>query len=233
MYTLKFAFREKWTSGDYIQYTPPNQHLFNYNCTNSNRSGLQMSRELLIQALKSKTPQAFIEHYLYDRIPNIFGGDRQSFINWRRTLSEKIEVDQACITIVGSAATGISLSPYKNFKAFDNRSDIDVAVVSPHHFSLGWRYLRMNGLRRLRVDQRTRIAWDEHVNKYIYWGTIATDKLLGVLPYGKAWLSATSALSLIDPTVGRDIKLRVYSDYDSLRAYQLQGIRTLRDLQIG
>ena len=192
-----------------------------------------MTREAVIQALRTSTPAAFVEDRLFDRVPAIFANDRSLFVNWKRTLAEKIEVDPACVTIVGSAATGASLNPSKNFKPFDDSSDVDVAVVSPYHFSVGWRYLRMNGTRRLRVDTRTRIAWDEHVSRYIYWGTIATDRLLGVLPFGLEWLHAISEVAQLPPTLGRSLNLRIYADYDSLRAYHVQSVRALRDSHFG
>ena len=190
-----------------------------------------MTREDLIQSLRNKTPSAFVENHLFDRIPAIFDGDRNLFVSWKRELAKLIEVDPACITIVGAAATGASLNPFKNFKSFDDSSDVDVAVVSPHHFSVAWRYLRLNGARRLSVDVRTRNAWDEHVKRYIYWGTIATDRLLGVLPFGLDWLKATTEVAQLQPTLGRTVNLRIYSDYDSLRAYHIQGVRALRDSQ--
>lgn len=190
-----------------------------------------MTREDLIQSLRDNTPAVFVETHLFDRIPAIFDGDRSLFVNWKRDLAKRIDVDPACITIVGSAATGASLNPFKNFKPFDAESDVDVAVVSPHHFTIAWRYLRMNGARRLRVDVRTRNAWDEHAKRYVYWGTIATDRLLGVLPFGLNWLKAISAVAQIDPTIGRTVNLRIYSDYDSLRAYHVQGVRSLRTQQ--
>jgi hypothetical protein len=188
-----------------------------------------ITREAFIQSLRSESPVAFVENFLFDRIPAVFGSDRTLFVSWKRTLAKKIEVDPACITIVGSAATGASLNPSKNFKLFDEASDIDVAIISPYHFAIGWRYLRMNGARRLRVDARTRIAWDEHVNRYIYWGTLATDRLLGVLPFGLQWLTATSDIAQIAPTIGRSVNLRIYTDYDSLRAYHVQGVRNRRN----
>ena len=192
-----------------------------------------MTRESFIAALQRDSPATFVEDRLFDRIPAVFAGDRSLFTGWKRQLGEKTEVDPACITIVGSAATGVSLNPTTNFKLFDEQSDVDVAVVSPYHFTVGWRYLRMNGTRRLRVDSRTRIAWDQHVSRYIYWGTLATDRLLGVLPFGRQWLAATSEMALLAPTLGRSINLRIYSDYDSLRAYHVQGVRTLRDSHFG
>ncbi len=192
-----------------------------------------MIRETLIESLRTESPVAFVDNHLFDRIPVIFEDDRSLFIRWKRLLAEKIEVDPACITIVGSAAIGTSLNPNKNFKQFDHTSDVDVAIISPYHFTTAWRYLRMNGGRRLRVDARTRIAWDEHVSRFIYWGTIATDRLLGVLPFGLQWLTALSKMAQQAPTLGRSVNLRIYADYDSLRSYQLLAVRTLRDSHFG
>jgi hypothetical protein len=188
-----------------------------------------MNREDLIQALQSLSAPAFLEEYLFDSVPHVFAGDRASYVAWKRALGAAIDVDPACLTIVGSAAVGCSLSPVQNLKAFDPSSDVDVAVISNYHFTVAWRYLRMNGTRRLQVDARTRIAWDEHVNRYIYWGTIATDKLLGVLPFGLGWLRATGHMALIDPTKGRDVNLRIYADYEALRAYQMMSVRNVRE----
>lgn len=182
----------------------------------------------VVDDLRRLPPAVFVENHLFDRIPAIFVADRGLYIEWKRKLGSLIDVDPACLAIVGSAATGISLSPHKSLKVFDASSDVDVAVISAHHFNIAWRYLRMNGGRRLRVDAKTRNAWDQHVNRYIYWGTIATDRLLGVLPFGKEWLAATTAMSLEAPSKGRSVNLRIYTDYDALRSYHVRGVRELQ-----
>lgn len=188
-----------------------------------------MDRDTLLQQLTALSPSQFVEEFLFDRIPHIFSGRRQQFIDWKRTLGEKLDVDPACITLVGSAATGISLNPNKNFKAFGEDSDVDVAVVSSLHFNIAWRYLRMNGNRRYSVDARTRNSWNEHASRYVYWGTIATDRLLGVLPFGLAWLQAASIAGQITPIDGKTVNMRIYTDFDSLRGYHTQGVRSLRE----
>lgn len=188
-----------------------------------------MDRETLIQTLEGLSAPTFLEEHVFDCVPHVFAGDRASYVAWKRALGSAISVDPACLTIVGSAAVGCSLNPVKNLKPFDSESDVDVAVISNYHFNVAWRYLRMNGARRLKVDTRTRIAWDEHVNRYIYWGTIATDKLLGVLPFGLEWLKATGGMGLLHPTKGRDVNLRIYADYEALRAYQMISVKNVRE----
>jgi hypothetical protein len=189
-----------------------------------------MERANLIEGLKQTSVHAFIEKYVFDCVPCLFAGNRDLYIEWKRSLANEIEVDPACLTIVGSAAVGFSLNPAKNFRAFDSDSDIDVAVVSPYHFTIAWRYLRANSSRRMHVDKRTQTAWDDHVKRYIYWGTIATDRLLGVLPFGLEWLQSQSRMSSMNPANGRTINMRIYNDFESLRAYQVMCVKKLREL---
>lgn len=188
-----------------------------------------MERETLVGILKRDGADRFLEEHVFDRVPHVFAGDRDLFVSWRRALAHSIEVDPACLTVVGGAAVGNSLNPAKNLKAFDSTSDVDVAVVSHYHFTVAWRYLRTDSHRRMRVDTRTRTAWDEHVKKYIYWGTIATDRLLGVLPFGLQWMRARTSMASIDPTKGRAVNFRIYSDFEALRSYQMMSIKNVRD----
>jgi hypothetical protein len=187
------------------------------------------SRPALISALQSMTAAAFIEEHMFDRVPFIFNQDRGRYVVWKRILAAKLEVDPASLLIVGSASIGRSLNPAKNLKPFDPQSDIDIAVVSQYHFTVAWRYMRANPTRRLSVDVRTRNAWDECVRRYIFWGTIPTDKLLGVLPFAEPWQAARRAMGAVAPSVDRSVNLRVYSDYEALRAYQIQSIQKLRE----
>lgn len=178
----------------------------------------------ILQDLRDTLPSEFVAKYLFDRTPHVFA-DRDRFVAWKGALSKALEVDAASITLVGSAAIGLSLNPEKNFAAFSSRSDIDVAIISHFHFSAAWRFLRGNGHVRMSLSQRQRIAWKEHVDRLIFWGTIATDKLLPVMPFAKEWMSAAARAAEVDEIASREIKFRIYSDYESLRAYQVNSIK--------
>jgi hypothetical protein len=166
--------------------------------------------------------------WIIDRVPVIFHDDRIAYANWRRDLAQRLGVDASAILVIGSAAFGISLNPNKNYRFFSDESDIDVAVVSEYHFSEAWRTLRNLGAKRHGMNQRVKQAIDDHVKRYIYWGTIATDKLLHLFPYGKQWGDAIEAAAGVEPTVGRSIKVRLYRDFDSLRAYHVNNLINLR-----
>lgn len=192
-----------------------------------------MTRDEFIESLKTEQPESFLEKNLLRSNPIAFGGNEDAYFSWRMELSGLIDVDPSCIILVGSSAVGFSLNPNKNYKKFDDTSDIDVAVISSQYFTIAWRYLRMNFSRTRNLDYKTSSAWKEHQSTYVYWGTIATDKLLGVLPFGKKWMDAITKLASAGPTFNREINLRIYYDHDALRSYQLRGIKNLRTSLLG
>jgi hypothetical protein len=156
-----------------------------------------------------------------------------SYIDWKAELGDQIDVDPRAIAITGSAGVGVSLSPSKGLKPFGAESDVDVAVVSAYHFEIAWRHLRsMGAANRMGLSSRQREAVRDHVSRLIYWGTIATDRILEILPFARGWVVALSHMSGIDPTAGRDINARIYRDFESLRLYQLRSVQMAR-IQVG
>src|SRR5690606_3802231 len=99
--------------------------------------------------------------------------------------------------LIGSAAVGLSLNPDKNFKEFNEESDIDVAVVSDHYFDISWHHLRNLGPRRHRLSTKEKLALQDHRERLIYWGTIATDKIIQILPFGASWMKSIDEMRKI------------------------------------
>jgi hypothetical protein len=184
-------------------------------------------KDVFIAELVNLNPSVFVSKWILERIPHVFGADQLSYIDWRGALAQRIDVDPCAIVFTGSASVGISLNPNKDFKGFDEKSDIDVAVISSYHFEVAWRYLRTMGSDYYRLGPGAKRSVDEHKTKYVFFGTIATDQILAHLPFGRQWLIALSAMAKKNPTVGRDIKARVYRDFDSLRGYQVSNVRKI------
>ncbi|MER9251006.1 hypothetical protein NKJ09_22440 [Mesorhizobium sp. M0189] len=180
-------------------------------------------------ALLNKEPKSFVSHHIFEPIPFAFKDDLALWIEWKRKLADALDVDPQDIVMTGSAAVGYSLNPHNDFKAFDNGSDFDCGVVSSYYFDIAWRYLRQLRVSWLSLPQPTRNAITSHRKTYVFAGTIAADKMLGILPFGQTWQAALDTMSQIDPTKGRDVKLRLYKDFDSLRYYQASNVERLRD----
>src|SRR5262245_52716373 len=100
--------------------------------------------ELLALIDASPTIDRFVEDHLLSRTPWIFGDAASQFLDWRKEVAHAAQVTDRSIYLVGSAATGYSLSPLKAGRPFkflasgDRPSDIDLAVVSRDLFERAW-----------------------------------------------------------------------------------------------
>jgi len=187
--------------------------------------------EFLLELLNSP-PELVASLWILDTVPYPFKENKKQYANWRHKLSSMIEVDSSEIVIIGSGAFGISLNPYKNYRFYDDDSDIDVAIISEYFFNTSWRYLRNLGTDIHSMPPAAKQSVKDHVNKYVYWGTIATDKILPYLPFGSRWSIALQEMSKIEPTKNRNIKARIYKDFESLRAYQVNNLKKLRTKEL-
>lgn len=165
---------------------------------------------------------------LFESVPYVFGGDMVAFRGWKAQLSDKLEVDPHEVIFTGSACAGFSLSPHKNLRPFGPASDIDIAIISEHHFSTAWHFLRGVDIALDPLTPAQKTAVTQHRTRYIYWGCIATDRILPILPFATDWVPARSDMRAVAPTAGREINFRVYKDFRALRAYQLFGLRSLK-----
>lgn len=188
-----------------------------------------MEHELLQEICDAPDLGRLLSHRLFGGTPELFG-DRSAWIEWRCELADGLGVDDHSVLIVGSAAFGISLNPSNDFRAFTPTSDVDVAVVSQRHFDIAWFELReMRDKHWLAMPAPVKYELKRFAPNYVFSGAIATDKILARLSFGKQWVVALSTMAGIEPTLDRDVKVRLYRDPEALRGYQMRGLRTARE----
>jgi hypothetical protein len=186
------------------------------------------ARDVLVAQLRELSADDFASRLVLDRVPWLFL-DRRQYIDWKTSLAIELELDPYMLLVVGSAGLGFSLSPFKRFAEFRPRSDIDVAAVSERHFDEAWRWLRDLGPENLpERDELEQEMFKWHRRNLVFDGAIATERLLPRLPFGDKWMSALGHAANREPTVGRQIKVRIYRDFESLRKYHVANIRNLK-----
>jgi len=184
--------------------------------------------EMLKDDLCSMEPREFVMHWMFDVVPTMFK-KQEAWTAWKLELSANLQVDAHSVVVIGSGCVGYSLNPSKAFCAFDGHSDVDVAVVSSYHFEVAWRFLRDVGAKIHSLPPNVRNAVKAHRDEYLFWGTIATDKILPYIePFGPPWIRALSSLQNQSPVDGRELKVRLYRDSYSLVGYHENGVRKLR-----
>lgn len=166
-----------------------------------------------------------------DRLPFAFPS-KQSFLAWRDDLASGFGVDGKDVSLVGSAATGRSLSTRskdgKRYGLFRPKSDIDIAAVSPYHFEVAWRWFRTtNPLFLTGLDGEGKRLFERHGENYVFNGMIAADYFLSYLPFGSSWAEAMQRSQRLLPLdlTGRLMKVRIYRDFASLRQHQTEALR--------
>lgn len=165
---------------------------------------------------------------LFESVPHIFEGDEARWWQWKADLADGLDVDAHSVLLVGSASVGVSLNPDKNAKPFDETSDIDVAVISTRYFENAWHTLRSLGARLHGLPRAAQIDIKQHAPFYVFWGGIATDRILPHLEFGPQWVHALEQMKHRSPTKDRQIGVRLYRDISSLRSYQLRSVRKVR-----
>ena len=175
------------------------------------------------------SPTKFISKWIIDAVPVIFEEDYTSYLDWRNNLSKKIGVDPNDIFISGSASIGFSLNPNNNLKKFNDTSDVDICIISENYFNTAWYELRsIKPYHPSMQNSKFKAAIENHRTKYIYWGTIATDRILPILSFGQKWDLALKS-STDDKHFGsRDLNFRIYKDNKSFRDYTIISVSKCR-----
>ncbi len=182
----------------------------------------------LHDALLKENTGGFVSKYILEPIPFIFANDISAWVEWKHTLASALDVDPRDIVLTGSAAVGWSLNPNKAFSQFHIGSDIDCAIISNYHFDVAWRYLRQQRVSWLTLSPADREAIRIHQKNFVFSGTIAANWILALLPFAQKWQAGLDYMSTIAPTLNRDVKLRIYKDFDALRYYQISNIERIR-----
>jgi hypothetical protein len=191
-----------------------------------------MTRNELKALLDSYTDEEFLRREVFDRTPWIFG-DEGLYNDWLESVSSSLKLRPASIQIVGSAATGYSLSPLKAGRPFQEIgaarsyfSDVDIAVTDSVLFENAWNTIILfDRRRRLRLsnDHRAKVRLD------VYWGAIGQRTVPMNTDPARRLLTIVSLLRSQPPVRGYEVSCRVYRRPEDLQAYHIDSLRQLRE----
>jgi len=164
-----------------------------------------------------------VSKWIVERIPAVFNGNEAEYRRIKSKIAQALDVNMCSVIFVGSGCTGFSLNPKKDFKTFDEDSDIDIAIISHHHFNLAWRWLRHQDYGLLKGDARN--ALYHHRAHYVFDGTIATDQILQFLPFGAEWSRVLSEIRQEPIFANKEVHFRLYQDHQALIDYHIGNIK--------
>ena len=146
-------------------------------------------------------------------------------------VSEAMGISYNSIMMVGSGKTGCSLSPQKHLKQFtieptaENKSDIDIAIISLPIFDRLWKEFR-------KAYDITNKRYYSYISREIYRGYINDKNINLIEPCRLFWknMSIESTRKLKQNMYFKhDISYRVYRRWEDFQEYNLESIKMLKD----
>lgn len=147
----------------------------------------------------------------------------KKYDQFRRYVASKLNVHFHDIAIIGSAKTGFSMNPSKSFKEFDEKSDIDVVVVSSTLYYKFWdEYLKEhNSITGIRNGKY------KYVVSCIFKRFITLDGFDNSNTYYVKWQKKTKGfekdLQLMFK-IDNDINYRIFESWDAVKMYYCKGL---------
>lgn len=183
--------------------------------------------------LQSTPPQELCRKYLFSNYSWMFDqeggvglkGDYQDF---RKNMASFIGEPLENIAVVGSAKYGFSLSPDKNWKPFDDSSDIDVVIVSDAFFNEIWTAYRLayyNGYLSV-YNNYSKDIFKKFVVVHLEQRPEYKSKYLRDI-----WLKVTEMQRRVslEHRISHPIKFRVYSGWGDVEYYHIRSFEYLKE----
>ena len=181
--------------------------------------------------LAAVDPPPWIDRHFLRQDPFAFESQGVDFHQFACGLSAALDVERNGIFCIGSGAIGLSVSPRNvqggHLKAYDDASDLDVAIISSWHFESAWRELlqaTQPHLSEVPDTIRQNLTWQR---KRLFDGAILANKLIGSLSFGPQWIGAIDRFSgRLSDQFDRNVTIEawIYRNYWSLRNYVGSGL---------
>ncbi|MHA3690357.1 hypothetical protein [Akkermansia sp. AKK6] len=165
----------------------------------------------------------YFENILNIPVENIVEFDKE----FKKIISENFELEPNSVEIVGSGKLGCSLTPFKDkiYKEFDiDRSDIDVAVISPRLFDQYWVLLRKS-------YKPLYNGYYERIPQAIYRGYINEKCLLHIDGCRKYWYkSAGDSKKVLHAKlyIQHEVTYRIYRKWKDFEDYHISSIEKIK-----
>lgn len=190
--------------------------------------------EMKVALEKKSADEIYNEFFISGEVwifKNIFGDNWfYQYDRFKRYVAKKLDVHYNNIGIAGSAKLGFSLNPTKNYKAFNDKSDLDIIVVSQKLFNEFWeQYLQDSYNPTTRINKIGKVSFCVF-RKYMTLDYFRNNE------YYNNWLKKTGGfekdIQLLFQ-IENEIHYRIFESWDSVKMYYISSINKLKGLEEG
>lgn len=147
-----------------------------------------------------------------------------TYDNFKVYMSERLNLHVNNIAIVGSAKIGFSLSPTKNYKLFDDDSDIDLVIVSRQLFRQSWDAF-------LELSNRFHVPFYNSVTSNIFRRFVFLKDPDIRNDFFSSWVKKVDPCKKDIQTIfgiPHDINYRIYESWESVENYHINSLSKLK-----
>ncbi|UHQ56642.1 hypothetical protein [Microbulbifer sp. YPW16] len=138
-----------------------------------------------------------------------------------RSIADHFDTHPANVILVGSGKLGFSIAPHKRYVPFNDKSDVDVAIIDQRLFDTIWWEIHKANMTSSNWPNRDAFA------KYLLRGWIRPDKFPSIeAPEVSDWWDFFNSLSR---SVGIKIRGAVYNDWKFFESYHVQSVKKCAD----
>lgn len=159
-------------------------------------------------------------------------GDRwfEQYDKFKKYVAQKLGVHYNNIGIAGSAKLGFSLNPKKNFRNFNDTSDVDIIIVSQRLFNEFWeQYLNDSYKPTAKINNIYDVGFCIF-RKYMRLDCFRNNE------YYNNWQKKIGGFEKdiqLRFQIGNDIHYRIFESWDSVKMYYVSSINQLKGLEEG
>lgn len=140
---------------------------------------------------------------------------------FRLYVSKKLDVHYNDIAIAGSGKLGFSINPEKNFKKFDENSDIDIIIISQELFYSFWKEYFNDSYSATGIKNIGKIAFGIF-RKYLFLDGFKNSNL-----YYRNWMVKTRGFEKdlqLQFGIENEIHYRIFESWGVAQAYYVNSI---------
>ncbi|PKQ60562.1 hypothetical protein BZG02_19040 [Labilibaculum filiforme] len=197
-----------------------------------------MTKENFIEDLKQKESKDIFLDYLQGNNVWYFSdflkmkNPSSAYDNFKRFVSQSLDVNFNNISIVGSGKVGFSMNPEKDFREFcvehenpKKVSDIDLIIVSSKFFHKFWEaYLEL-------FNEKVNFGYP-FVSSSIFRKFVSIKNPKPIHPFFKEWIGKIDKFNKDYQTlfgIKHEINYRIYESWEAVELYHLKGIQELKE----
>jgi hypothetical protein len=171
---------------------------------------------------------SIVRKYILSGNSTCFAGDPQKLLMLKEAVSAELKLNIKCVETVGSAKLGFSLNPFKLGDVFNNKSDIDLLIVSNEFFDQAWKELLKIDFNYHQLSKKERDYLKESYQT-VHRGYISPDKFPLKSEFARTWWKIFTDLSNKEEYEFRKIRGRLFKDWDfAEKYYSIQLVELLK-----